>query len=637
VFYGQGGGFENGTWEIKTDIGDANVTIDVKVLNSKTDVVASDVLTGFKPYIYIDDETSGTEEPDGVFGRVCRGYDQERDTDLWALQYFFYWDVETYGSSITEVQLHKYDYEEVIIFLDGLYSPSRIVYDQAQNPLLPDHEFVIYELNPTITGTFTENVSFREELQPFLGTNLSIDYTINNMNTFGELQPSLLGGRTPRLTFDTFYHAIDKGTGSNEIGFNYNVQELTDNVFRDWYSHLNESLHGSIHNIPVISYTTPEISPFTFDPTNPFKKPYIINAWPNVMDDLEAFSKAQTQDFTMSAVMNLTVTLAVEAALTIEYPGTVQAGEQYTINYALEMFDDSVTLSTDYAMDLNVSTDFWFLSGEFTLIHEGSFEINIPLGTINGMLDAVGVSPQSFVDRIVDNVNEVLTSYYLEVEYFTLSPQLLGPVLDTSVRLHFWDIAKDFVPAIVSSLAPPIYPAVNTVFRVLDLMISHIDLQAQFLLETMVTSDVAMSDSSLGILNQEKIEFNESSAQVPLLLTIDETPKTPDLKITISNLVNGVNYFTDWYFDAGLEAPFNYYIDDFRVNIGRYPSYEMQLPSGLIEANVSIITIDLTIEGITSSTTTTTTTKAGPGGLLVECLIILGVVLGWKRYKMKRR
>ena len=124
-----------------------------------------------------------------------------------------------------------------------------------------------------------------------------------------------------------------------------------------------------------------------------------------------------------------------------------------------------------------------------------------------------------------------------------------------------------------------------------------------------------------------------------------ETPASPDLQVTLSNLANGVNFYTDWYFDAGLEAPFNHYIDDFTVYIGRYPSYEMHLPSGLIEANVSTITLDLTIEGISTSTTTTTspmtttttTTQASPGGLLFESLIILGIVIGMPYFKGKRR
>ncbi len=646
VVYNQTNAITNETIVINSSEGHADVNITVSAMGTKTEVTATELIDGYKPYLFIDDETSGTEEPNGVYGRVCRGFDQETSLDLWALQYFFYWDIETFGTSITQVQLHQYDYEEVLLFLDDDLRPIRIVYDQAQNPVYPEHEFVIYERNPSQTGSFSENVSFSEGLEPFLGTNLTIDYTVHAMSTFNNLVPSVIGGETAQLTIDTFYHAFDKGVGSNETGFDYTVQNLTDSTFKDWYSHLNESLHGSIHNIPVISYTTPEISPFTFDPTNPFKKPYIINAWSNVMDDLEAFSNAQTQDFSLSAAMNLTVTLAVEAALTIEYPEIVQAGEEYTINYSLEMFDDTLILTTDYAMDLNVSTDFWFLSGEFTLIHEGSFTIDIPLGTINGILDSVGVSPQSFVDRIVDNVNEALTSYYLEVEYFTLSPQLLGPVVNTSVRLHFWDIAKDFIPAIVSSLAPPIYPAVNTAFRVLDLLISHIDLQAHFLLETMVTSTVTLSDTGLGHLSQNNVEFNESSAQVPVTLTIDATPPSSELQVTLSNLANGVNLYTDWYFDAGLETPFNYYIDDFTVYIGRYPSYEMYLPSGLIEANVSSIPIDLTIEGIPTSTTstttsppgtTTTTTQAGPGGLLLESILFLGIIYCWQHIKRRRK
>ena len=606
--------------------------------NTKTFFTADELLWGYQPYLYIDDETSGTEEPDGIFGRVCIGNDPVMAKTLWALQYFFYWDIETFGTSPLEVQLHKYDYEEFLLYLDptDITKPVRIVYDQVQT-IYSSHEITVFEQSPSVTGILTQVINFTEELKPFLGSNLSIDYRVEDINSIEtDYISAQFGGQTLKLTIDTFYHAFDSGEGSNETAFNYQVQKFNNTIIKDWYSHLNESLHGSIHNIPVISYTTPEISPFTFDVSDPFQRPYIINAWTNVMDDLEMFAKAQSQDITMSADMNVTITVAVEALLTVEYPETVSPGETCKLNYSLEMYDETVTLTTDYDLDLNISANFWFLGGSFILIQNGSFSIDIPLAKIDGLLDQVGVSPQSLTDRIVDKVNQVLTSYYLEVEYITVSPQLLGTVVNASVRLHFWDIAKDFVPIIVSSLAPQIYPAVNTAFKVLDLIISHIDLQAKFLVQTIITGDVALADSSLGQLSQSTIEFNESETVVPLSLTVASAPTNPNLQVTLTNIANGLNFFIDWYFDAGLEQPFSSFIDDFRIFIGRYPSLEMDLPSGLIEANVSSITIDMTIEGVTTqptSTTASTTSQANDGYMIMDILVIFSVLLLWKKRK----
>ena len=531
------------------------------------------------------------------------------------MQYFFYWEKETYGTSLVEVQIHKYDYEEFLIFLDptDITKPSRIAFDQATNPLYPSHEFVVYEQNPPTPGIYEQKVNFTENLQPFLGVNLTIPYRVEDIASLSsDSFPAQLGGQTVKLTIDTFYHAFDSGEGSNETAYNYNVQMLTDSVLKDWYSHLNESLYGTIHDISIIGFTTPEISPFTFDVTNPFQRPYIINAWTNVMEDLDAFAQAQSQDIIMSADMNITITVAVEALLTVEYPETVEIGETYDLNYSIEMYDETMILTTDYGLDLNVSANFWFLGGEFLLYQTGSFEVDIPLATINGLLDRAGVSAQSFVDRIVDNINEYLTTYYLEVEYITVSPQLIGTVLNASVRLHFWDIAKDFIPVIVSSVAPQFYPAINTAFKVMDRIISHIDLQAVFLVQTMITGDLTLSDATLAHLSQDSIEFNESNDEVPVTLVIDDSPTKSDLQITLSNFVNGLNFFIEWYFDAGLEQPFSLFIDDFSVYIGTYPSIEMDVPEGWIVANVSSIAIDLMISGIPedSSGTTVTTTAA---------------------------
>jgi len=126
---------KNETVELRTKIGaidgDANVTVQFNVTNTKTFFTADELLWGYQPYLYIDDETSGTEEPDGIFGRVCIGNDPVMAKTLWALQYFFYWDIETYGTSPLEVQLHKYDYEEFLLYLDptDITKPVRIVYD----------------------------------------------------------------------------------------------------------------------------------------------------------------------------------------------------------------------------------------------------------------------------------------------------------------------------------------------------------------------------------------------------------------------------------------------------------------------------------------------------------------------------
>ncbi|MFX0173517.1 MAG: hypothetical protein ACFE9L_16620 [Candidatus Hodarchaeota archaeon] len=629
------------TVTVPTDVGDATVTIQYNVTNTKTTFTAEELLWGYQPYLYIDDETSGTEEPDSIHGRVCIGNDPVISKTLWVLQYFFYWDIETYGTSPFEVQLHQYDYEELLIFLDptNIFKPVRIAFDQARNAAYPDHEFVIYELNPSSTGTFSQNIFFSDDLQPFLGTNLTIDYRVEDLDLLSaDWIASQFGGQTFNMTIDTFYHAFDNGKGSNEIAFDYYVQELNNSLLKDWYSHLNESLHGTIHNIPVISYTTPEISPFTFDVSNPFQRPYIINAWANVMDDLEVFTKAQSQDITMTAEMNVTITAAVEALLTIQYQETVSPGTTYDLNYQIDIYDDTVTLKTDYDLDLNLSGNFWFLGGEFLLIQTGSFEVDIPLATINGLLDKIGISPQSVVDRIVDKINDYLTTYYFEIEYLTVSPQLLGTVLNTSVRLHLWDIVKDFIPVMVSSVAPQFYPVVNAVITILDRIISHIDLQAIFLVQTMITGDLAVSDTNQAQLTKSAIEFNESSVQVPVKLTIADTPTNPNLRVSLSSLANGINFFIDWYFDAGLEPPFSYFIDDFSIYIGRYPSYEMNLPNGWITANISTVSIDMTITGVSTSqpTSATTTSEPGNGFLMIETIAVVAFILYIRRRRMKK-
>ncbi|MHA1979100.1 MAG: hypothetical protein ACW98I_19505 [Candidatus Hodarchaeales archaeon] len=624
------------TESLNTDAGHAIVTFTFSTTTTKTTASVQELLDAYKPYLYIDDETSGTEEPDGVYGRLCIGYDEEKGKDLWGLQYYFFWEKETYGTSPLVYQVHQYDYEEVLIFLDpsDISTPVRVVYDQAQSVVLPEHEYVIYEVNPSGTGGFSKNISFVDNLHPFLGTNLTIDYIVSDMNQLAsEFFPGSLGSSTVRMTIDTFYHAFDKGEGANMTGYNYIVQELTNDVLKDWYSHLNESLHNTIINIPVISYTTPETSPFTFDPTNPFKEPYIKNAWSNVMDDLEAFSQAQTQDVTVAAELKMRLTLAMDGLLAIEYPQVVTPGNSYQLTFSLDLNSDSMTLMTEYELAFNVSTNFWFFGSDLNLFQNGTFEVDIPLGQINSLLDSLGVSPQDLGERIADKANRYLSIFYLEIDDITISPVLLGQILEASLRLHLWEIMKDSIPTVVNILAPEFGPAVEIAFWVLDWLISYIDLRAEFNLFATVQGDLAVSDPSQASLSDQVIIFDDSGATVTVPLDVDDNPTNPNFVLTMSNFANGLNFFIDWFFEAGLETPFDDYIPDFGVSLGKFPNYQATLPEGLISANVTTIPLAISIEGISSSTipTSTTPTSTSPGFASLLLILSLGTLIGFRR------
>ena len=635
------------TLEMKTGSGDANVTIQFIATGTKNTITAEELISGYRPFLYIDDETSGTEEPDNIYGRVAIGYDDKFAKDLWALQYFFFWEKESYGTP--SIQLHKYDYEEFIIFLDpaSVSLPVRYVYDQANNPLLPDHEFVIYEDSPTQTGQLTADIEFPEEFQPFLGTNITIPYTVYNRGDIyanGAYTDALLGTGGLKLTVDTFYHSFDTGEGSNEIGYNYTVEDFSDPVIKDWYSHMNESLHDTIHNIPIISYTTPKVSPFTFYVSNPFTKPYIINAWDNVMADLKAFEEAQNQKVIYEGGLKVKTTTGIDSVLTVKYPQTVDAGQSYTVNYSIDMDTDTLVLQIEYDFKLNITTNFWFLGGSLVLDHNGSYSFDIPTQVMQTGLKAVGVGLTKVAENIADNVNDVIDALYLEIDHVIISPTFFGTIVNASLSLHLWDMMVDLIPPIVGIVAPQYETFVDILFIIMDLIINHFDLRLEFLIDAGIVGALEV-DNTIGGVDKTEIAFTESGVEVPVELTIDTDPAKTPLELVLKDIANALLFSVDWHLNGGLEYPFSKYISDWEFELGTFPSFSKDLPSDWIGANVTEVKAVMDVEGVvvpttSTSSTTPTTTTSGPttpvNGAGFELLIVGIAIIGIVIYRKKR-
>ncbi|MFX0091431.1 MAG: hypothetical protein ACFFBD_06675, partial [Candidatus Hodarchaeota archaeon] len=287
----------NETISGNTDIGDAHVSVQIEVLDTQTDLTAQHLLNGFKPSMSVCDETFGTELPNDVFGRVCIGEDDQLNTTAICLEYFYYWDKVTDPTGL--IQIREDDYQGLLLFLDMNLDLYRVVFDAPNDIIdaLPTHGYTIWEIGGSGTSWVTSNIS--EELQPFLGSNITVEFTSKDLETEAALITGLMGFQTIQFTVDTYFHGFQMGgTGilGTNYGFIYDVNELNDTIIHKWYEMLNDSLNAGIHTVQVgsYSYTLPQVTPFTFDIIHPFKYPYLVNAWGNVMDDLNAFTRAQT-------------------------------------------------------------------------------------------------------------------------------------------------------------------------------------------------------------------------------------------------------------------------------------------------------------------------------------------------------
>ncbi|OLS27444.1 MAG: hypothetical protein HeimC2_11070, partial [Candidatus Heimdallarchaeota archaeon LC_2] len=173
----------NETLDLLTDIGDARIYFNITALEVGNTITAGELLDGYKPFLYIDDETDATEMPDSVVGRVISGNDG--GTSALVLQYYFYWATENSpDGGLYTFELHQNDFEVLLIYLDtaNLDQPYRVVFNNWQYSNLgefPAENTLILEKNAaTSSQTYVNDIS--DDLQVLLGAT-----TETSANTIG--------------------------------------------------------------------------------------------------------------------------------------------------------------------------------------------------------------------------------------------------------------------------------------------------------------------------------------------------------------------------------------------------------------------------------------------------------------------
>ncbi|MFX0065451.1 MAG: hypothetical protein ACFFC7_25040, partial [Candidatus Hermodarchaeota archaeon] len=276
-------------YTINTDTNEANVTLNMEVLDSKYGVTADELLEGSKPYIWMAPEVTETS-PDDVYARVLKGDDPYLGQEALCLQYFLYWEKEYFPFNLSfigdEGALHKYDYEVFLLFFDpqdflfpdpitGI-QPFRAVYDIGGYLSLEGwyyRKLTIWEKDASAKDYTNHEVSINPIVAPLLGGSTSMDFNVRPLSEL-KLHRGRIGTNTITITVETASHTFSNNDPPlalpyrYELGFNYNVDEFTDSIIRDWYDNYQESLQNGSYTtyLPVFGYfASPKISPFPHD------------------------------------------------------------------------------------------------------------------------------------------------------------------------------------------------------------------------------------------------------------------------------------------------------------------------------------------------------------------------------------
>lgn len=407
---------------------------------------ATDYINAYKPYLYLDDE-DGNVPPDMAFARAIEGYDPLYGSDTLCLQYIFYWDQERTG---TGTLIHYWDFEEVLIYVDPTTSrtPHRYVFDEGfyfetGEDWRNGQEYAIYDANRTNLGAYYRDVNFTEELQPFLGTSRTMDYTWKSVDEVydGGIENWCMGASgtpTIQLTVETSYHAFDKGdpaSGGEEQGQDYGVQYLNDTVIRALYASLDTSFREGL----LVAEQTPKYSPFSFDLCQPFTAPYIINNFPTLLTDAAAFNGAKDRrstDFNFTKDIGITVSIPYETSMT--FPKQLDPGDTVDAIVDMTLKPGQTVIRVDYWMNLVGNLSLWFFGDqEINVTLDNSIVLDFGENTLDFGGFTIGLEDAYAMDTELGEFVDLQVSGNLGI---------VGDLLDADITVKLCDILKFYIP-----------------------------------------------------------------------------------------------------------------------------------------------------------------------------------------------
>ncbi len=527
-----------------TDIGDAKVWLEIEVLDTAAGVTADFLADGCKPYLYFTDETTQTEEADEVFARVLAGNDPVKGKTVLCIQYIYYWGSEYFPTPIN-IQFHEDDYEEFLIFIDpnDWTNPYRYVFDDGSYVSnTRSQRIAIWENSPTSSILDTE-AYVSEELTPLLGDNYTASYKIFNLDEATQENRSGLSGiTTMNILVQTSFHNFQEGPPglldfvTTELGYGYSIDELNDSIIKEFYQRHYHAFEEGLWFISFLGVDTPKVNPFTFDVMGTFAFPYLTNAYPNVVDDIDRFQKANKNFVNYEYELELTVALLLHARYTITAPDAVNPGDEFDATIEVEILEDETEIALLYDFFLNGTIKALFLNKNFLFDYEGKVGVNIPIGTIGNILSLLGFNPYEQEDVDVDDAG------YLTLDQFSLAPTLLGNIMEADLSLHFWEIIKGELPKY--------YPVTYGPLKILDYFMEGIDLSMEASLDGFVNGTISSSDETIANVTTDSFKFDGTTTSTTTHVAINEAITTNEtFEITLGDLAFAFSFLADWIFD----------------------------------------------------------------------------------------
>jgi hypothetical protein len=324
---------------------------------------------------------------------------------------------------------------------------------------------------------------------------------------------------------------------------------------------LNTSFTEGIHAINGVY--TPNYAPFSWDISQPFTFPYLLNNYPKLVCDIESFNAASiSRSASIKVVKDIKLTIKCPATLTMNLPYELLPGQTSagTLNVFLNQAKARVELAVFFNITFTINNSFF--SGEWNII----INQTIALDASKNTLEIFGTSldfDYSLLDPIDFDGFEI--GDYLSITG-GLTPNLIGEMISLEIAISLSAILSDLLPEPYGSF--------------LDLIIEDLSLIINPILTGYMKMDILAGSQTL----VNDYQFIQANTTIPINFTAPSSGSNP-WTFNIVDLSYGVNFRVDWEVGLAWATIPSFFFEDQTWSLGTWPSFDIKIADGSATLN----------------------------------------------------
>ena len=342
------------------------------------------------------------------------------------------------------------------------------------------------------------------------------------------------------------------GGGSTPILRAYTIQEMNNTILSTWYKCLNSSWIAGIHEVNAGDWT-PIYAPFSWDVMQPFKRPYILNNYPKLCVDINAYNGAKDKkNFDLDVKKSVNVTLQVPCTLDLEIPESGATGDPVSTALNFHLHPERANLTLDVFLNFSSQVDLFFSNYSWQAVFDKTYFLDFG----NPLLQTIGELVKFTTDSSF-TFTDVDLGPYVSITG-AISPHLLGTIFDVEVKIHLADILETL-------LGPTYGEMVGIIVDTLDLVINP-----------QIIGYLAMDVYAGGSMIQPRAQFTQVEQSIPVTFTLpDESPN--NFSLEIRNITYGINFKTNWSLDLEWGTIPSLILNDYTWQLDVWPDIDIDL------------------------------------------------------------